>query len=192
MILQPGRSDQRGCSQLWFLSGRPDLGWEPCHSCERAAESAVAPVVAPVSEPHGKAATCGRRFPCNQFGSQGKCCRQPFPPAAPRLPLLTPCSLPAEPGTNGVRGAGCWLHHALEIQALGCTDCGSHVPGTQQLARQHYPWCSVGYSPQEIKKFAESKYGVTFPLFSKVDVNGQWALGGGGPSQPACLGHCYG
>jgi hypothetical protein len=61
---------------------------------------------------------------------------------------------------------------------LQCNQFGGQEPG----------------SNASVKKFAQSSYGVTFPLFAKVDVNGG---GGEGPGQvagacaclpaPACL-----
>jgi glutathione peroxidase len=47
----------------------------------------------------------------------------------------------------------------LTILGFPCNQFGSQEPGTET----------------EIKTFCESKYGVTFPLFSKIDVNGAHA-----------------
>jgi len=44
----------------------------------------------------------------------------------------------------------------FEIFAFPCNQFGNQEPGTEQ----------------EIKLFAKQKYGVTFPLFAKVEVNG--------------------
>lgn len=44
----------------------------------------------------------------------------------------------------------------MEILAFPCNQFGKQEPGTNA----------------EIKKFATEKYGATFPLFEKVDVNG--------------------
>ena len=43
--------------------------------------------------------------------------------------------------------------------AFPCNQFGSQEPGSES----------------EIKEFVESKYGVTFPMFSKIDVNGPGA-----------------
>jgi len=45
----------------------------------------------------------------------------------------------------------------LEILAFPCNQFGSQEPGNSE----------------QIKKFAQEKYGVTFTLFQKIDVNGQ-------------------
>uniref|UniRef100_A0A7S3KDL8 Glutathione peroxidase n=1 Tax=Euplotes crassus TaxID=5936 RepID=A0A7S3KDL8_EUPCR len=46
--------------------------------------------------------------------------------------------------------------HGFEIFAFPCNQFMSQEPGTHE----------------QIKKFAQEKYGAEFPLFSKVDVNG--------------------
>lgn len=55
----------------------------------------------------------------------------------------------------------------LEILAFPCNQFGEQEPGM--------PGCLIGChklgTSEEIKKFV-SKFGVTFPLFSKIDVNG--------------------
>jgi len=45
----------------------------------------------------------------------------------------------------------------FEILDFPCNQFGHQAPGTQE----------------EIKNFCELKYGVTFPLFTKIDVNGE-------------------
>jgi len=49
-------------------------------------------------------------------------------------------------------------YHAQGFEILGfpCNQFGNQEPGTEQ----------------EIKQFVTTKYGVTFPMFSKVNVNG--------------------
>ena len=47
-------------------------------------------------------------------------------------------------------------HPDLEILAFPCNQFGGQEPGTDE----------------EIKAFALNKYGAAFPLFSKIDVNG--------------------
>jgi len=49
-------------------------------------------------------------------------------------------------------------YHAQGFEILGfpCNQFGNQEPGTEE----------------EIKQFVKTKYGVTFPMFSKVDVNG--------------------
>jgi len=47
----------------------------------------------------------------------------------------------------------------LEILAFPCNQFGSQEPGTNE----------------EIKKFAQEKYGAEYPLFSKIKVNGDSA-----------------
>jgi len=49
-----------------------------------------------------------------------------------------------------------YAERGLEVLAFPCNQFGSQEPGTAD----------------EIKSFCESSFGVTFPLFEKIDVNG--------------------
>jgi glutathione peroxidase len=52
------------------------------------------------------------------------------------------------------------LHsRGLEILAFPCNQFGGQEPGT----------------PQQIEQFCSTKYGITFPIFQKTDVNGSHA-----------------
>jgi glutathione peroxidase len=52
-----------------------------------------------------------------------------------------------------------WQSQGLEILAFPCDQFGHQEPGTDE----------------EIQQFCQIKYGVTFPVFSKIEVNGQRA-----------------
>ena len=52
-----------------------------------------------------------------------------------------------------------WQHGGLEILAFPCDQFGHQEPGTDE----------------EIQQFCQVNYGVTFPVFSKIEVNGQGA-----------------
>ena len=49
--------------------------------------------------------------------------------------------------------------HGLEVLGFPCNQFGAQEPGTEQ----------------EIESFCEVNYGVTFPLYAKIDVNGDKA-----------------
>jgi glutathione peroxidase len=49
-----------------------------------------------------------------------------------------------------------YAERGLEVLGFPCNQFGAQEPGT----------------PDEIKTFCESSFGVTFPLFEKIDVNG--------------------
>jgi len=49
-----------------------------------------------------------------------------------------------------------YAHRGLVVLGFPCNQFGKQEPGTNE----------------EIKRFTEEKYGITFPLFSKIDVNG--------------------
>jgi glutathione peroxidase len=50
-------------------------------------------------------------------------------------------------------------HQGFEILGFPCNQFGNQDPGTDE----------------EIAHFCQSNYGVTFPMFSKIDVKGEWA-----------------
>ena len=52
-----------------------------------------------------------------------------------------------------------YRERGLEVLGFPCNQFGAQEPGSEE----------------EIAKFCETNYGVTFPLFSKVDVNGDGA-----------------
>src|SRR5690606_27454238 len=65
------------------------------------------------------------------------------------------CALPISPPYAGLRD----LHHRFDdVQVLGfpCNQFGAQEPGTEA----------------EICEFVETRYGVDFPMFAKVEVNG--------------------